>query len=138
MKIKSWSNLNIGDFYKLKGGDKVIVVDITQKPWAKQFGTVSEQDNNIINGVTDIYKRYLVHCRCKSIVELNMNSINCKKCGYIIPNKDICFKSVSTYRYIRNKPIIIGESLIKNEDKIFILLDLDYDKRKDKIRKIQK
>ena len=135
VKLVSWVNINISDSFLFKDGENVIVVDITQKPWMKQFGIVSR---NQIGRISNLYKKYLIHCRCRSGIESNEDGIfHCKKCRHIIPSKDLCFKSESSHRYLKMKDVTIGEALITSDNKKFILIDLDYNRRKDKISTLE-
>ncbi len=131
--MKSWGYLNIGDFCAFKSKDKIIVIDITNDPWKKQLGFISNQDETQIDGASNIIQRYLYHCRCKNSVILKGNSIYCEKCRNIIPSKSVCFKSSVKNRFLKTKDIIIGEALIENDNKPIILIDLEFIRRNGKI-----
>lgn len=131
--MKSWGYLNIGDFCVFKSKDKIIVIDVTNSPWKKQLGSISNQDETQVDGVKNIIQCYLYHCRCKNSIIIKGNSIYCEKCRSIIPSKSICFKSPLKNRFLKLKNIIIGEALIENDDKPMILIDLEYSRRNEKV-----
>lgn len=128
IKLRCWEYL---DCFKPISGE-IIVIDITNKSWVKQLGSVSNLDNTRITGIENIIKRHIVHCRCKSSIILKESSIYCEKCKYKIPSKSTCFKS-SSGKFLKNENIVIGEALIDNKNKPILLIDLEYTRRREKI-----
>lgn len=107
------------------------MIDITKEPFLKQLGSVTN-DGKIKFIDTTMFKRHLTHRRCKSPIMTQGNSIYCRKCGHIIPNKDTGRWSYLANTFLKTKNIIIGEALINNTENQIILIDLEYIRRNEK------
>jgi hypothetical protein len=124
-KLVSGERLYLRSSYNLKVEDSVVIIDVTEKPWVKQLGSVLLDGSVQFGHTTDVVRRHFVHIRCKNHITIVNGSKYCDKCKRIVVPANICYLSCLSKELLKNKNFILGDMLVDNVGNKVILIDME-------------